>query len=595
MRLPLKAVAFLLLIICSQHAVAQTRQEVFAALQQIVNRAVGEKIDGNSLFSKEPDKITKQLFTETAVAVYTKNMEKKSTEWIHRYSNISWNDIFDHDVFTEYKNSDLQIVKVRFKKSFKSEFFPSDEAADDDPSSSDYFEFYIRTKDKAEFEKNMNLLYSFKPKKQESAFNAQIRKFTKDQTISWLQTKLNENLYAGQYGSNIKISINSCQLTVTYRGLVRSYEEILPTAILAINKYGKFEYSTNAASIRTTTPDSFDDGKKTFGKYSGAVAISDRNEEIMENIACALKHLSGFCNGTNNSSTATAVPGNGSTTLNQSGINNSSTGVTTNKPPVSVSGESGAQKNNNSSITTARWYVHFSRGKDLGMQAWNSSLDFPSAAIDSRWKSDYYITDITYGGADRKWFVTFSKNTNYTDQIWRLADSREKIMTAIKDIWRKDTSHKITTLSYINNQWIAVTSKGSNYKSQVFFHADEFPETKIEAYWKQNYDITDMAYSPTEGWIVVMSLGGNYTQRYRKFALEDGWNHSRILEDEKSKFYISSVAKTKTHWYVLLQTDSKLTSSAYNYGEAINVSEINPKWDAGYNIDKVFYIPGKND
>lgn len=584
MRLPLKTVALLFFIICNLTAAAQTKQEVFTALQQIVNRAVGEKIDGNSLFSKEPDKITKQIFTETAVAVYTKNMEKKSTEWIHRYSNISWNDIFDHDVFTEYKNSDLQIVKIRFKKSFKREFFPSDEASDDDPSSSDYFEIYIRTKDKAEFEKNMNLLYSFKPKKQESAFNAQIRRFTKDQTISWLQTKLNENLYAGQYGSNIKISITSCQLTVTYRSLVRSYEEILPTSIAAINKYGKFEYSTNAASIRTTTPDSFDDGKKTFGKYSSSVAISNENEEMMENIACALKHLYGFCNGTNTS-----------TTLNQTNNNNSSAGVTTKQSPISSGGESGGQKNTNSLITTARWYVHFSRGKNLGLQVWNSAIDFPSAAIESRWKSDYYITDITFGGANRNWFVTFSKNTGYTDQIWQLRDSREKIMTAIKDIWKKDTSHKITSLSYINNQWIVVTSKGSNYKSQVFFHADEFPETKIDAYWKQNYDITDMAYSPTEGWIVVMSLGGNYTQRYRKFAFEDGWNHNRILEDEKSKFYISSVAKTKTHWYVLLQTDTRLTSSVYNYGEGINVSEISSKWDAGYNIDRVLYIPGKND
>lgn len=99
---------------------------------------------------------------------------------------------------------------------------------------------------------------------------------------------------AGQFDGNFKIVIDECKMTINYSGLVRKYEAILPTGIKGINKYGGFEYDSKIASIRTTTPDGFDDGKISYNS-SSPVGISNRDEEVMENIECAIKHLAGFC------------------------------------------------------------------------------------------------------------------------------------------------------------------------------------------------------------------------------------------------------------------------------------------------------------
>lgn len=577
-------VAALLTLSCT---FAQSKQEVFAALQQIVNRAVGEKIDGNSLFSKEPDKITKQIFTEAAVAVYTKNTEKKSTEWIHRYSNISWGDIFDHDVFTEYKNNDLQIVKIRFKKYFKREFFPSDETSDDDPSTSDYFEFYIRTKDKAEFEKNMTLLYSFKPQNTESAYNAQIRRFTKDQTIQWLKTKLEEYMYAGQYGSNIKIvTLNSCSLVVTYKGLVRSYEETLPTAIKAINKYGKFEYESNSAAIRTTTPDLLDDGKKRYGKYSSDIVISTKDEEVMDNIQCAFKHLATFCNGT---ATTTTKP------ITSPSV---SAGISGSSGTSSMSGSSGTSASSSSYATKDesaedQWYLCFSKGKNMGLQKWvTSETDFPTQKIDDNWKQDYYITDVAYAGTERKWFLAFSKTTAYTDQVWRKRDTRKEIMESIDDIWKSNKDLHITNLVYANNAWVVVATKGTVAKDQIYMYENSFPEEKIKTYWGKGYDITDMVYS-RDGWLIIMTQGYNYTQRYKKLETSNPWNHQLIIDYKNEGYYLSQVCKAGATWYMLFNKDAKVTTAEYQSTDQFNPRSIDEMWKQSFSIDKLIYVPAR--
>lgn len=581
------ATLFVAALLTLSSTFAQSKQEVFAALQQIVNRAVGEKIDGNSLFSKEPDKITKQIFTEAAVAVYTKNTEKKSTEWIHRYSNISWSDIFDHDVFTEYKNNDLQIVKIRFKKYFKREFFPSDETSDDDPSTSDYFEFYIRTKDKAEFEKNMTLLYSFKPKKTESAYNAQIRRFTKDQTIQWLKTKLEEYMYAGQYGSNMKIvTLNSCSLVVTYKGLVRSYEETLPTAIKAINKYGKFEYENNSAAIRTTTPDLLDDGKKSHGKYSSDIVISTKDEEVMDNIQCAFKHLATFCNGT--ATTTTKPITSPSVSAGISGT--SGTSSMSGSSGTSASSSSYANKTNGSQ---EQWYLYFSKGKNMGLQKWvTQATDFPEQKIQENWKLNYYITDIAYGGSTRNWFIAFSKNTAYTEQLWRTRTTRKDIMTQIDEAWKQNIGLHVTNLVYANNLWVMVATKGSPAKDQVYFYDSNFPEEKIKSYWTKGYDITDIAYSP-EGWLIVMTQGYEYIQRYKIFDTPEGWDHQLILDYKKDGYNLSQTCKAGNKWYALFNKDAKVTTADYEQTNSFDPGRINKKWDDGFSIDKLIYVPAR--
>lgn len=278
---------------------AQTREQVFEKIQKLLDKAVGEKVKG---FSNE-EKITKQVFTPTLVSCNKKGLSKYGSEWVNRYTNISWNDFFEHFIYDATSDGKLQEIKLRFKKDFKSEFFTSDKAGDDDPSQYNVMELYIREKDKDEADKYFKLLYQFKEKKPESALNAQIRKFTKDQTLTWLRDKMNQYVEGGQFDNGFKIVIDECKMTINYSGLVRKYEAVLPTNIKSINKYGGFEYDSKIASIRTTTPDMIDDGKTSYNT-SSPVGISNRDEEVMENIEVAFKHLASFCGKTSSVSSS---------------------------------------------------------------------------------------------------------------------------------------------------------------------------------------------------------------------------------------------------------------------------------------------------
>ena len=279
--------AFIILLIFSISTVsyAQTKEEVFAKIETLLNKAKGETIKS---FSGE-EKITRQVFSEKTVSCYKKGTSKYGSEWINRYSNVPWNDLFEHYIFSESSNDKLQMVKLKFKKNFLYEHFTSDENGDDDPLSSSYIELYAREKDKNELDKYFKLLYTFKEKKPESKLNEQIRKFNIGQTINWLTEKLKNNISGDLLDSDFKIvSIDACKIVITYKSLLDRYENVLPTAIKSVNKYGKFVYDTEIAGHRSV------DGKMTYGKYS-ALYINNNDEEVLENIECALKHLAGFC------------------------------------------------------------------------------------------------------------------------------------------------------------------------------------------------------------------------------------------------------------------------------------------------------------
>ncbi len=300
-----KLMLVLIAIFWSLQINAQTKQEVFTGIQKLVDKTKGEKVKSNDVFSKKDDKLGKQFFTEKEVTVSTIPGGKSDYEWISRSSEILWNDFFDYLIYTEFKNSNLQIVKLNFKKEFKNEHFTSKENGDTYPSTSSSFEFYILTSDKNELTQLLTRLYDLKEKKVESVFNAQINSFTKQQTLDWLKEQLKTHIRLGDMDSNGKIvSLDACNLVVTYRNLVRNYEEKLPTNIKTINKYGKFEYSTAIAGIRTTTPDRIDNGEQKNNITSSAVRIDNQDEEILENIEYALKHLAGFCSDKKNNDTS---------------------------------------------------------------------------------------------------------------------------------------------------------------------------------------------------------------------------------------------------------------------------------------------------
>lgn len=143
-------------------ALSQTREQVFAGIQKLLDRAVGEKMNSFD----DTEKITKQVFTAALVSCSKKELSKYGSEWVSRYTNISWNDLFEHVIGDATSDGKLREIKLRFKKDFKSEYFTSDEPGDNDPDQYNVMELYVRQKDEAEMDKYLNLLYTFKEKKQ---------------------------------------------------------------------------------------------------------------------------------------------------------------------------------------------------------------------------------------------------------------------------------------------------------------------------------------------------------------------------------------------------------------------------------------------
>lgn len=582
-------VASLLLLSCT---FAQSKQEVFGSIQKLLNKAVGEKIKTDNIFAKDPDKLTRQTFTENEVTVIRKPADKKDYQWVTRASNIPWNDLFDYSIFTEYENSDVQIVKINFKKTYKREYYPSKDDGSDIPSTSTSLEVYVLTKDKKEMELLLTRLYELREKKAEPAFLTQVKSFTKEQTLSWLNTNLLKYMRLGTYDTEGRIaSFDACKLVVTYRSLVRNYEEVLPVDIKGLTKYGKLEYSGAKASIRTTTPDSFDKGEKKFNRYSSAVYISYADEDMLLSIEAALKHLATFCTGT--ASPTTTSPTTTSTTTTST---TTTTTKTTGSPGTAgTSGTSGTAAVFQPKLTgsTEQWYYTFYKGKTMGLQSWvTDKIDFPDAKVQEKWKQGYYIIDVAYGGPSAKYYVAFSKMPGYTDQLWRARYSRKDIMADIDASWKTGTGYRVTNLVFIDGIWRMVATQGTPIKEQLYFFDDVFPEEKIKNYWGQGYDITDMVYGP-EGWLIVMSQGYNYVQRYKKLETSNEWNNQIILDYKKEGYYLSHVCKAGNAWYMLFNKDAKVTAAEYHNTDSFKAGTVTGMWDQFFYVDKVIYVPAR--
>ena len=135
-------------LLCSLQINAQTKQEVFSSIQKLVDKATGQKIQSDNVFAKKDvrDKLGKQVFTENEVTVNKIPEGKSKYEWISRASEIMWDEFLDYLIFTEFKNFNLQIVELRFKKELKKELFTSEDMGSTSGNKFySSFKFYILT------------------------------------------------------------------------------------------------------------------------------------------------------------------------------------------------------------------------------------------------------------------------------------------------------------------------------------------------------------------------------------------------------------------------------------------------------------------
>jgi hypothetical protein len=193
----LQATLTFLFGIISFNGHSQSREEVFASIQKILNRANGEKI---KTFTGE-ERLIKQVFTPNEVSCYTKNLEYKSN-WVKRYTGIPWNDLSEHGIHNQTGDGKIEVVILQFKKYFKIEDFTTDATEDVLPNSHNRMELYALEKDKADLNKYLELLYSFKEKEAKSAINSQISNTNSTQSSAIFQDGFSTNSNKWLEGEN---------------------------------------------------------------------------------------------------------------------------------------------------------------------------------------------------------------------------------------------------------------------------------------------------------------------------------------------------------------------------------------------------------
>ncbi len=295
-----KLTVVIIALLCGIQVNSQTRQEVFGNIQKLASRAEGQKLKSNNVFAKKDDKLGKQVFNEKVISVNKIPEGKSSYEWVDRATEIPWNDFFDYLVYTEFNNNKLQVVRLNFNKPFKIEHFTNDNDSDTSPSTSDYFEFYVLTSDEDELIQMLKHLESLKEKKPESEFNKEIAKFSKEQTISWLTEKLKKHITGDDYTRGITlVSIDACKLVFDYSNMVgRKYREIIPTDIAAINKYNQFTYNEDVCISKSYAFGIIQEEDETTLKNTSFLNVYTKDEDVVSNIAFAMKQLAAYCNGT---------------------------------------------------------------------------------------------------------------------------------------------------------------------------------------------------------------------------------------------------------------------------------------------------------
>ena len=289
------AIGLSLLIVSVVNA-QSARSKVFDNLNTIIKNAEGSE-QGKDIWGKNAIILKKQVFTETSFTLTTKE-GGDDWIWISRYTKIDWDRLYDHDITTGYPSENLCQIEIDFNKHrFTEELFNGDKNGADSPGKTGSFKFYCLLKDKAKVEKELQSLYKLVPVKPEPAINAQIRKYTKDETIAWLKGKLKNNIMGEQLTYGLKlVSIDECKIIYTYTDVFgQKFEQTIPTSISSINKVLRFIYDQKICTVK-----SFAFGYKhptdvVTGYNYSILRLINSDDDLISSIACAMKHLAGFC------------------------------------------------------------------------------------------------------------------------------------------------------------------------------------------------------------------------------------------------------------------------------------------------------------
>jgi hypothetical protein len=399
------AIGLSLLIVFVVNA-QSARSKVFDNLNTIIKKAEGAE-QGKDVFGKDAIILKKQVFTETSFTLTSKD-DGADWSWINRNTKIDWNLFYDHYIASGYPSENLCEIQIDFNKHrFTEEFYSSDKNGDDSPSKTGIFKFYCLLKDKAKVEKELQSLYKLVPVKPEPAINAQIRKYTKGETIAWLKEKLSKNIVGDNLTTKIKlISIDECKILYSYSSIVnRNYEETIPTSISSISKTKRFTYDQKICKIKYFAFGIINPEDETREYDLSFLRLNTTDDDLVSSIACAMKHLAGFCKAPTKPTPTKPTPTKPTPT----------TPTTPTKPTPTTVSESG--KNNyrdDRSFFTYAYDAACKTGASFG-RINNTSVGM---YVTARFNADAFLSGGSNGTVDNSGVVTGGQFANWGND-WR--------------------------------------------------------------------------------------------------------------------------------------------------------------------------------
>jgi tetratricopeptide (TPR) repeat protein len=229
------------------------------------------------------------------------------------------------------------------------------------------------------------------------------------------------------------------------------------------------------------------------------------------------------------------------------------------------------------------WYVVTSA---LGytQQAYYKDKQFPGDWIEQKWKEDFDITKVVFGGDF--WVVVMSKGAGLTSESWGKRSTFDEIKEFIRGKW--NDGKDIISLAYGNGEWVAVLAKGADYDNQTYNWGTEFPTSWVNEKYKEGRHITSLAYGDGV-WLVAMSEHSqSYKERYMVSAdypssfIDYQWNDGKRIK--ALHFNYEKDLKSSFDEYfnlgIAAANEEKHDLAIYYYTEAL---KIDPNNSTAYN------------
>lgn len=131
-----------------------------------------------------------------------------------------------------------------------------------------------------------------------------------------------------------------------------------------------------------------------------------------------------------------------------------------------------------------------------------------------------------------------------------------------------------------NESWLVAMSKGLNY-TQKYYFVDTISDQNIIDDWNSGFDITCVAEGDNR-WNIVMSKGTGYERQ--SYLVHHIFPKDSVAAKWDKDYRITTVAGGHGKWVVIMSKGSDITMQTYQIDENFPAAFIKKQWDQGYRI-----------